>query len=279
MRSFIVTILFLLFSFASSTLDGIHKFSTNPIVNVGFAKSGTTTLDHFLKTIFPGIRTVHWTGGCYKYHASEVKLENVSWPEIKVSDNNCSPYSAIQMAVAENRPPFHYFLHQQLVAYTQLEMVGHACAFVPQIDLLERILDAYPTAYYVHTVRDVSKHVRSIMHWNDLADRIIGSGLAYRFTPSNETGLVHNGSVCVTHPYNTKMSEETKYAVIENFLTHMRHHVREMFRRRPHLKYLEFYEEFSESGEQLSVFLGAPAIMHLNVVANVGAYNHTMSFK
>jgi hypothetical protein len=120
--------------------------------------------------------------------------------------------------------------------FTQMDCAYSHCHVWPQITMLSILASQYPKARYILNTRNESKHVESILKWNNLAKRIATTG-----TPKFQ---IDNGD----------LKESLKIWV-------ERHNsdVREFFYQNPLIRFLDIDIEDPEISDKLAYFLGRPA--------------------
>lgn len=230
---------------------------THPIIVVGLPKSGTTSVTDFLRLF--GISGAHqfinlkYCSNIYPLPSLEVD-NKVIWKEIKTPTHKCFISELMQLAITKNKDPLHYLFKNDIYAITQMD----ACYEVdlwPQIDALSFLLNAYPNAYYIHTIRpNLTAHVNSILHWSDLSHRMKINGQLNRFIGQS--------------PHLT--NSENLQIFIQNAHRIVRHH----FKRYPSYKYLELDLLTPTAGVDLAKFLNFPVSEDFTMPhANVGNYD------
>ncbi len=223
-----------------------------PVLFVGIAKSGTTSLTYFFRQL--GIGCVHWSNDdnsfCedHKFIRS-VEVENgIVWkPRATKFREFCLVGSAIQAALYFHKKPLTYVLSKHSTVITQMDYCTLESCVFPQIDTINMIMDAYPNAYFILTVRTIKDHVNSIMNWNNFPRKLQLSGMLNRFPGQKET---HNTSEKV------KIFVENAYRI-----------VRRAFRKRPTYKTLELDVSRKDASTVLKKFLG------MNTSAVIPFYN------
>jgi hypothetical protein len=230
---------------------------THPIIVIGLPKSGTTSVTDFLQ--LSGVKAAHQfinmkhCEGIWPIPA--VKVDNeVRWERVQTPTHKCFIGELIQLALSQKKPPLTYLFKAGFYAASQMD----ACYEVdlwPQIDALSFLMQAYPSAYFVHTIRDnITAHANSILHWSDLAHRMKTSGQLSRFVgQSSENSILQN---------------------IEVFIHNSQRIVKHHFRRYPNLRFLELRVSDSDSGLQLADFLHIKVEPDFKMpVSNVGVYD------
>lgn len=229
---------------------------THPLIVIGLPKSGTTSLTEFLK--YFKIKAAHQFFDMYNcreiWPVPAVDVDNnMRWKRIRYPTHKCFVGELIQLAISEKKHPLFYIYEAGIFAVSQMD----ACYEVdvwPQIDALSFFMDAYPNAYFVHTIRpNVSAHVNSIMHWSDLPVRMRLNGQLSRFEGQSKT-----------------QSDEEN---MEIFVTKSTEIVRQKFKENKKIKYIEIAASEHDSGKRLADFLGIEVPPGFKMPhANVGTY-------
>eukprot|EP01031_Cornospumella_fuschlensis_P037108 gene37108-45043_t len=243
-------------------------YNKRPIIGIGLPKSGTTSLHAYFQTIHPAIRSGHQqiedvcSPRLFPIPPIKTDNPNVTWSKVTHIDpafgrhNRCAFAYYIQKAVADGKKPLEYLIKRGFNAFAQLDQITYEHPRFPQIDLIDTFLDAYPDAFYIHHIRNVSRHVSSIARWGAMAERIRLSGVM------NREGR------------KTDPSQTVEQALADWILWH-REYVREKFMQRPGVHYIEVDLEAAEemASSTISVFVGARCIHH------VEQKNHNAGFK
>lgn len=230
-------------------------YNKRPIIGIGLPKSGTTSLHAYFQTIHPNIHSGHQQvedvcpTKLFPVPPIKTDLPNVTWSKITHGDiaftrhNRCAFAYFIQKAIADGKKPLEYLIRKGFNAFAQLDEITYEHPRFPQIDLLDVFLDAYPDAFYIHHIRNVTKHVSSIARWGAMAERIRLSGVM------NREGRIADPS------------QSVEEALADWILWH-REYVRDKFLQRPGVRYIEVDLEKSEemASATISVFVGARCI-------------------
>lgn len=83
----------------------------------------------------------------------------------------------ILKAVKEGKDVFYYFDDHDCVTEMNVCIPERNICFFPQSCLFELIFRQYPDALYILNYRDISTHVKSILNWGDLAERMAHFGI------------------------------------------------------------------------------------------------------
>ena len=147
-----------------------HPARSRPVINLGFPKSGTTSLTKFLEKY--EYNCVHWKG-CYKGNCTfvgEALQEAYSRSDEKILSGSLGRYDCFT----------------QLDRCFWLNKTSQISSCIwPQVELLQSIIYGYKHASYVLTTRDPFSWLRSVSRWSDLLERIRFSdseGLRYNAT-------------------------------------------------------------------------------------------------
>lgn len=230
--------------------------STHPIIVVGLPKSGTTSVTDFLSLY--GIKAAHQfinLKHCENiYPLPSIHVDNrVIWKEVKEPTHKCFIGELIQLALSKKKDPLHYLFKKNIYAVTQMDAC-YEVDYWPQIDALSFLLESYPNAYYIHTVRpNLTAHINSILHWSDLSHRMKVNGQLTRFVGQS----------------SSQTNAENLQIFIQNSHRIVRHH----FKRYPQYKYLELDLLDPSAGLKLGQFLNfdiSPDFVMPH--ANVGNY-------
>eukprot|EP01031_Cornospumella_fuschlensis_P035744 gene35744-43357_t len=216
-------------------------------------KSGTTSLHLYLKSIDPSIRSGHQelAESCpqsiFPIPAITLDDKNSTWSQITAPDpslvkNKVCPFAFyIQKAIADGKKPFQYLQEKGLNTFVQLDIITVDHPRFPQLDVLDRIIDAYPQAFYIHHMRDVHSHVNSLLRWGGMAERLKDSGVLRRLGQ-------RDGAAAPALP-----------ELLAEWISTSREHIRSKFLERPGVRYLEVDLEAAEdmATSSISVFVGA----------------------
>lgn len=230
-------------------------YNQQPIIGIGLPKSGTTSLHAYFQTIHPAIHSGHQQveAACpsklFPIPPITTDLPNVTWSKVTHGDgaftrhNKCAFAYYIQRAIADGKKPLEYLIKKGFNAFAQLDEITYEHPRFPQIDLIDQFLDAYPEAFYIHHIRNVSKHVSSIVRWGEMSKRIKLSGVM------NREGRTIDPSHSI------------EQALADWILWH-REFVRDKFLQRPGVRYIEVDLEAAEemASSTISVFVGARCI-------------------
>lgn len=224
--------------------DKYHAFSDldSPVIFLGIAKSGTTSLTHFFRNLNIGCH--HWSmdDKSFCLNNSVIRSARVENRIFWTSKHSMYRYSfcvvamAIQAAIANKEKPLKYVLSNHTTVITQMDYCDKDSCVFPQIDSLNMIMDAYPNAYYVNNHRPIKDHSNSIMNWNDFAVRLENAGLLERF------------------PGQAKVKE--RYEKVEIFLRYTYDKIQNAFKERPHYKTLNLNLIHQNASDVLKKFLG-----------------------
>ena len=135
-----------------------------PILNLGFPKGGSTSLEHYFKC--GGLDTSHFK--CRKRTPNS--LGPNKWMEKGVQCGKC-----IRWTLHTTDEPLLERCGDYDV-YTQLDVENDAKrggCFFPQIQALDILHDENPTATFILTFRPVSKWIESLTHWEGFDTPII----------------------------------------------------------------------------------------------------------
>ena len=142
---------------------------------LGMPKTGTTSLhEAFVRA---GLNSVHWALDQGKNLSKDKQLR--LWG----AGSECRLVGRlIDQAVSEGKEPLAYLPQVEALA----EMNGMfwkdkaqttVQAYFPQMDHLERLLEAYPNAYFILNVRNLDDWVKSVDQHNDLRKRFVCADL------------------------------------------------------------------------------------------------------
>ena len=198
------------------------------IIAVGLPKSGSSSLFSFLGQCRNDIRAIHW-----RYIVDVCKQSPISFPIPEVGFNYtkhvwkvverwqdmCFIGTRIHRAIADGKPPLEYVLSDKVNAVVQMDVDVKRLSIWPQIDALDLVLDSYPSALYIHHIREMESHAQSLLHYADYANRLKRQGMLKRFAGQS-----------------AKHSTEKN---IELFITAARKIVRDAFAMRPGYNYIE----------------------------------------
>lgn len=137
-----------------------------PLLNLGFPKSGSSTLRTFLR------RQMGWHASHYSLHLQDDedgqvekgddatasnKSITVGERMMKAADQGLSPFAFLSSA-ENNYRAFH--------AHTQLDYTGQSHNYFPQIQLLDEIHMAEPNSTFVLLFRPIEDWIRSTQSWH-----------------------------------------------------------------------------------------------------------------
>ena len=132
------------------------------IVNIGFPKCGSSTLNDFLSKGIPRGKQLSTIG----YNVSHF------WPcNRQRGHGDCG--SCMMNATEEGLPPLASC--GNFAAYTQVDSVSKKECYFPQISYLNEIYNEEPSAIFLLPFRNVSEWTRSVSNWNTLRRRITNS--------------------------------------------------------------------------------------------------------
>ena len=204
------------------------------IINVGFPKTGSKSLDRFLNQVDNG------TSSHFKCHHSTACISE----ECHLFCGKC-----IQRAIHEQKPPL--MSCGNTTAFAQMDYVGlpgnnkhkkirersfqkngyHTDCIFPQIQYLEELYEENPTALFILPLRNVSNWIKSVSNWRDLRERLTNCSVTeYNFT----FGM-------------GKKDHELK----DLFCNHVKH-VRNFVQKHSSLSFVEFNIEDPNAGEILA---------------------------
>ena len=127
------------------------------VINLGFPKTGTTSLTSFLNS--HGLNCAHWRvciGG---------QCDFIGPTMFKQHRNREFPLSAPQLTT------FNCFSQMDYCGWLNRSKFQSRC-YWPQFDMLEELFRRYPRARYILTSREPTKWLSSARQWGDLLDRI-----------------------------------------------------------------------------------------------------------
>jgi hypothetical protein len=236
--------------------------STHPIIVIGLPKSGTTSVTQFLKLF--SIQSAHQfipLDYCSNqkfpnlYPIKSITVEHqIQWKTVKKPTHKCFIGNLIHKAIQQQQDdPLKYLFQFGYYAITQMDAC-YEVNYWPQIDALNYLLNAYPHAYYIHTIRpNVTAHANSIIHWSDLSHRMKINSELSRF-PGQQSN---------------QSNEENIKIFIQNAHRIVKHH----FKRFPNYKFLELDLTKNNSGLMLAKFLNMKVKEDFVMPhANVGNY-------
>jgi hypothetical protein len=259
--------------------DILNYFNqTHPLIVIGLPKSGTTSVTDFLHLF--KIKAAHQflpMKYCQQfpnlYPLPSLTVENqIKWSAVHTPTHKCFVSQLIQYSLTQRQSqiqrgklmrslspkvslnPLRYLFKSGYYAITQMD----ACYEVnqwPQIDLLTTLLDAYPNAYFIHTIRpNLTAHVQSILHWSDLAHRMKINGELSRYPEQD-------------------LSTQTMAKNLEIFIINAHRIIRHHFKRYPGYKFLELDLTKNDSGKELAKFLNLKVNENFKMPhANIGNY-------
>lgn len=175
---------------------------------------------------------------------------NRTWNALAKSNfAGCPNAYYIHRAMVEGKKPLHYILAQSVNAVIQLDLhLGTTESYLPQIDVLEDIITAYPNAFYIHHIRNIENHTHSIMNWNNLPSRLQEKGELNRFPSQAEKGL-------------------TTTQQVRLWITGCRDYIRNVFfqlSKQRLYRYLEIdIAEDVDASIKLAIFLGLQKLVHM----------------
>ncbi|CAE7901116.1 unnamed protein product [Symbiodinium microadriaticum] len=159
----------------SSIISSASSTSQKLIFVLGMPKAGTTSLhEAFLRA---GLSSVHWALDQGKNLSKDKQLR--LWGD---GSESRLVGRLIEQAVSEGKEPLAYLPQVEALA----EMNGMfwkdkakttVQAYFPQMEHLERLLEAYPNAYFILNVRNLDDWVRSVNQHNDLRKRFVCADL------------------------------------------------------------------------------------------------------
>jgi hypothetical protein len=223
----------------------VNNFNrTHPLLLIGLPKTGTTSLTGLLLAL--GVPVAHQylnTNYCSQvvFPIPEITVDHkIKWKRIEKKAPVCYVNHFMQYDISQDRDPLRTLFDTKTHVVTQFDTCLDSLSIWPQIDALSFLLRAYPHASYLHSIREPAAHVDSILHWNDLSDRMNRTGLFNRFKGQSPT-------------------KKSKAENIEIFIRNARKIVRRAFEKYPRHKYLEIDLTKPSSAIELAKFL------HLNV--------------
>jgi hypothetical protein len=198
---------------------------THPLLLIGLPKTGTTSLTGLLLSL--GVQVAHQylnTKYCSEvsFPIPDVTVDNnVTWKRVEKKAPVCYVNHFMQHDLSKDLDdPLRSLFNTETYVVTQFDTCLDSLSVWPQIDALSFLLRAYPHASYLHSIRDPVAHVESILHWNDLSDRMNRTGLFNRFEGQSPTN-------------------KSKAKNIEIFIRKAQEIVRHQFEKYPSHKYLE----------------------------------------
>ena len=139
-----------------------NNMNAPKIINVGFPKCGSSTLNDFLSKGIPRGKQLSTIG----YNVSHF------WPCNKQRGHGeCG--SCMRNATEEGVPPLASC--GNFAAYTQVDSVSKSECQFPQISYLNEIYNEEPSAIFLLPFRNVSDWIRSVSKWNTMRTRITTS--------------------------------------------------------------------------------------------------------
>ena len=211
------------------------------VIFVGFPKSGTTSYTHLFQEKLH-MKTAHFskwsetgsfTSQCRITNQTipAIKLKTgVEWVQTRHHNRMCYFGELVQFALAEGRKPFYYMENMGYRVFTQYDC--DICGIYPQLDALEDILHAYPSARFIHNIRDIKRHVRSILKWG------------------NFTNLLRSAGKLSSYPGQSTSYSDARN--VEALLNYARKHTRRVFSMTPDIKFLE-----------ISIDMGSEAVLNI----------------
>eukprot|EP01138_Halocafeteria_seosinensis_P015593 gb/GECG01015913.1/.p1 GENE.gb/GECG01015913.1/~~gb/GECG01015913.1/.p1 ORF type:complete len:279 (+),score=11.55 gb/GECG01015913.1/:1-837(+) len=137
------------------------------IINLGFPKTGTTSLHSYYKAI--GRRSVH---NGYRVGRNKNKRKHA--------------VHSIRRAYAKGLYLLHYLNKAGFDAFAQIDHCDHGDCLLPQVSLLDTLLRQYHDSCFVLNVRRIPDLILSMTHWAENTPR--GSYLK-RLSKANLDGL------------------------------------------------------------------------------------------
>jgi hypothetical protein len=215
------------------------NFST-PVIVVGLPKSGTTSITNFFRNLSYG--ALHWASQGNGFCENQPQLRsivvenNIKWPSAPTrGGGHCLIATRVHYAIQTKQKPLHYILTSDATIVTQLDYCVPPYCIFPQIDAINILMDSYPNAYFIHSIRSIQSHTTSILNWNDFAKRLKSTNHLDRFPDQKLTN-----------------SLEKK---IEIFVSNAQNIVRKAALARPGIKYLEINLMDNNSTTMLKSFL------------------------
>jgi len=231
----------------------------NLIIIVGLPKSGTTSIHSGLLEL--GIKSAHWEVPdklCSRvYPVDEVIVgmpgDRVTWDKVRKADR-CYIGVLIQKAISNDLPPLEYITDAGYQAIAQMDVCypKEDLSIFPQVDAIEILVRAYPTAYFIHTRRaSLASHVASMAAWHRMLDRLKDAGWLDRFEGQSYSNTdLENGEIMIEGMTNLTVSVFAKY---------------------PDVKFLDITIEAEDAADQVAAFLGLSSFPLEH--ANSGHYN------
>ena len=203
------------------------------IINVGFPKCGSTTLNNFLSTAQP--YNLSNKKALISHHDDCIVGGNTSKVASFINGGNSSNFrmttcgNCIQDSINRGLPPLTTC--GDYIAYTQLDFnVGMACIY-PQISYLKEIYDEEPSAIFLLPFRNVTDWIRSVSNWNTLRKRMINN--------------------CEFPEYNLTKGWGTDKDFTDLYCKHVKH-IRQFVSKRPTLTLVEYSISRDDAGDYLA---------------------------
>ena len=164
------------------------------IINLGLPQTEVELIQNALVNV--GIRVINWASPPQLCPKSSFPVHNVTVGGIDVPrtfypaiySSECFACVVIQRALAEGKPPLHYFIESNITAFLQIEclltdmITNKKISIWPQFQMLDELYKSYPSAYFIHTRRDSTKtHVELWTKWHNLVNRLQDHGLLNHF--------------------------------------------------------------------------------------------------
>ena len=217
------------------------------IINVGFPKVGSTTLNDFLLIAQPynlpnpkALVSHFWP--CNGGNVS--KLGSLLYGGNSSYDPTCG--NCIQDSINIGLPPLTTC--GDYAAYTQLDSnLGEECIY-PQISYLKEMYEEGPSSIFVLPFRNVTDWIRSLTNWN---------------RPTMRKRMIDN---CEFPEYNLTKGWGTDKDLEDLYCKHVKH-IRQFVSRRPTLTLVEYSISREDVGDYLS-----STLPHMNM--NGSEYGH-----
>jgi len=140
--------------------SGNYNNTAPKVLNAGFPKCGSTTLNEFLSQKISQDKQLSTIG----YNVSHWRLNESNR---KIKDNLVGP--CMTNAVKNNNPPLSSC--GNFAAYTQMDSESTSCNF-PQISYLNEIYNEEPSAILLLPFRNVTEWIKSMETWHGLKKRL-----------------------------------------------------------------------------------------------------------
>jgi hypothetical protein len=193
-----------------------NNISPPTIVNVGFPKVWSTTLEEFLST--SGFNVSH------------------TWPCGGQGKGDCA--SCMQQAINKSLPPLAYC--GNYAAYTQMDITAPGKCIYPQISYLKQIYDEDTSAIFLLPFRNVTDWIRSVSNWPIPGPK----SLRQRMT-----------DYCEFPEYNFTMSMGNDDRELEDLYCRHVQHIRHFVSQRPNLTLVEYSIDGEGVGDYLASLL------------------------